>query len=250
MIAIRVKTKNRQFLSRMDNLIQQTPWVRDETLKLMAKKAVAWIIANAPVDTGRYVNAVAMAGNGAKLGPFALRLLQRSAYRDRYLEHLEGQIDRWEKKVENLDKRRMFLYPHGAPAKNSRLYNRLQRDRERALLVLARAKEEMAKMLGSDYALYIGHLYSGNAQKGRRLNTVREMVYGGSGQFVSTRTGCSVILTIHEPHGKFVEKRKRLFARAREVLRTAGIAQIGKAQSLLAARSGLSVSAGMRGAAR
>jgi len=247
MIALKVKTRNRQFLSRMDAMIRQTPMVRDESLKRMARTAVSWIISQAPVDTGRYVNAVSMAGNGAKLGPFSLRLLKRSEYRDRYLEHLEGQIYRWEKKVENLDKRRMFLYPHGAPAKNSRLYNRLQRDKDRALLVLARAKEEMQKMLGSDYALYIGHLYSGQAQKGRRLNTVREMVYGGSGKFVSTRTGCSVILTIDEPHAKFVERRKRLFAQARTVLRAQGVAEIKAAQSLLHARSGLGVSAAMKG---
>lgn len=247
MIALRVKTKNRQFLSRMDNFIRQTPMVRDESLRRMGRVAVGWIINNAPVDTGRYVNAVAMAANGATLGPFSLRLLKQSAYRERYLENLADQIDLWEKKVNNLDKRRMFLYPHGAPAKSSRLYNRLQRDRERAVLVLERAKEEMRKAVGSDFALYVGHLHSGNAQKGRRLNTVRDMVYGGSGQFVSTRTGCSVILTIHEPHGKFIEKRKRLFARAREVLRAQGIAQIKAAQSLLAARSGLSVSAAMKG---
>lgn len=249
MIAIRVKTRNRQFLTRMDALMRQTPPLRDESIRVMGTRAIEWIMHKAPRDTNRYVRAVAEAGNKATLGPVAVPTVEVfSKYLERHENVLLLQIEEWEKKSNNIRKRINFLYPKGQPAKNSRLYNKLIRQRDKTDMVLQRAKEEYQKHFDADPApLLMGLSRWRQDPKGRNLITVRTKVYGGDGKFISQKHGASVILTLKEPHAQFVEKKHKLFSTVRRVLYTQGLAEFKRTQSLLASRSGLSVSAAMKG---
>lgn len=173
------------------------------------------VVAMAPVDTGRYVRAVAQAVNFAGGGPIPVRTVTPSRHHAKYVGALKRQVDAWERYAKWRRERLNYLYPGGSPRRGRTAFYRglaaqvrMAEKRER------RAREELAKALTNDDALFVGLLHSGRSVDGR-LATVRTKVYGGVGIVVETPRGAEARLTVLEPHARFLERRLRLFARAK-----------------------------------
>ncbi len=182
----------------------------------VATAAGMHVLAMAPVDTGRYVRAVAQAVNAAGGGPLPVRSVSASGRHARVVELLSRQAADWGRYLAWREKRLAYLYPRGAPSRGrTAAFRRMQSEVRMASRRLARAREELRKALANDDALLMGHINSGRAQSGRQLLTVRTKIYGGVGRVEDTPRGAQAVLTILEPHGRFLERRLRLFARAK-----------------------------------
>lgn len=241
---VRATVNVKSFLRRMDRLQRQIPEVRDKAVKESVRHGTVWIITNAPKDTRRFVRGTAMAANAAECGPVPVAQVQRSNRHDEYVQQLEEQVGRWQNMVEWNTGRRDYLYPNGAPQriKRSGLYFKLTREIEKAEHLLMRAKEELGKATNNESILLIGYGTGfSRQQKGRKLSTVREKVYGGTGRFVSEKYAAWAELNILEPHAKFVERKYRLFYQAIGVTRAFGIGKLNTNLRTLARKSGFEV---------
>lgn len=241
---ITVKTSHREFARRMDRLQRQIPEVRDAAIKESVRHGSIWIVKEAPKDTRRFIRGVAQAANAADCGPVPIAQVRRSSRHDEFVQQLEDQALRWRDRVEWIEGRRDYLYPNGAPQKVKRgsLYQKLTRELEKAEKVLNRAKEELEKATSGESILLFGYGPGFiRRQKGRKLSTVRDKVYGGTGRFVSERYAAWAELNILEPHAKFVERKYRLFYQAIGVTRVYGIGKLRANLKAIAQNSGFKV---------
>lgn len=213
------------FQTRMRRLGREARPVRDGIIQQAVRDAVAVVVYRAPRDTQRWVRAVAQAANAAQAGPQAVAEVRPGKHHPRIVELLESQVDRLEKKAARLAERRRALYPKGPPAKGSAFFRRIAGEENRALTLLARSRDELAKARSSDSVLLFGFL-SGQTQKGRALLTVRLPIYGGTGEFVSGHEAAYCRMVIREPHHRFVEARHHLFAAARKSVSAHGIGRL------------------------
>lgn len=241
---IKARTTFREFASRMERLQRQVPQVRDKAIKESVRHGSIWIVKEAPKDTRRFIRGVAEAANAAECGPVPIAQVRRSSRHDEYVEQLEDQVLRWQDSVQRLQDRRDFLYPNGPPKRRGRssLYAKLEREIDKAERVLMRAREELQKATDGEAILLFGYGPGFiRQQKGRKLSTVRDKVYGGTGRFISDRYAAWAELTILEPHAKFVERKHQLFFRAVGVTRAYGIGKLRQDLRTMAKNSGFKV---------
>lgn len=211
-------------LKRMNDAIRRRlPDARKAALRALVTEAFDPVIREAPRDTNRYVRGWIMACRdlGATRAP--VPQVQPSRYRAEIMAILEDQaasiaraiarkravLDRW-----YTAKGRPVTRGYGA---------KLRREIERLEKRLRRAVEELSKAQGQPAALLFDAV-----RGGRKLSTVREKIYGGSGVYLEA--GGKLFARLHnkEPHARLVERRTQLLKRAQTRARTRGLKRASK----------------------
>lgn len=209
-----------------------------------------------PRDTNRYVRAWIDAGNRAGVTSMPLPPVVASRNQDRYIEKLRAQVEFWAGRV-RYARGRMAQYEQWDAAAPPRrdgsprakrvaqpYYKKMKRLEQTSLRRLQRAGEELAKaQQGGDGFLFFDAEGVVQRRQGRKLSTVREKVYGGTGRVWQAGTRIVVELRNREPHGVIIERHPHLghpVATAKEIVRTAGLAPVSRAyKKELIARSPL-----------
>lgn len=226
----------------MRQLERQGRVVRDEAIKKTVHAGLEWIVKNSPVDTARYIRAVAQAGNSAEAGPLYEMPVRDSKRKDDYIDRLVMWLEGAKAAEEAAQGKLDFLYPHGPPLKprRSSLYASLVRKRDKAASDVSRATEQMEKATSNTGVLFFGSLW-GNTRSGRSRPTVRTAIYGGTGSFVSSGTQAKCTLLIKEPHARFVETKHKLFSKASAVMRKFGVGRFPRDVAAIAIGAGFKV---------
>lgn len=167
-------------------------------------------------DTRRYARALAQMGNGTGIGFIPVLPVQPSKYALVIRDRLVEQVQYFETKLADQQALLQRYYP-GGPPKNPRseYYRNLTRDIRKTEKLLQRSKEELEKVNGEggESSLLIGGFFGLDyLQKGRKLATVRNKVYGGETHFITGRNADFVVLHNKEPHASIVEARDRIMA--------------------------------------
>ncbi len=223
-------------------------------------------------DTRRYVRGWQMAGRD--LGVWdVVEPVRPSASAERHIETLEKQIARLEKSIGILEKdakekRRLFdlwFTSRGRKVtpKGRQMLRRAARAEDRAKVLyelLGRAERELEKYLASPGAIVFYAArgarsrakanLDGTKRKStrRRLTTVRDKVYGGTGRIIFSGATARVTLHNKEAHTSLVERRYHTVREARRVAQqTAPARRLGaKALGELGLEGGSGRSAGRK----
>lgn len=191
--------------------------LREFTRHLMTRVAIT-----AKHDTNRYVRGFLLAGKelGATVPP--IPAIQPSKYAERIRDLIETQKEQLGFRLGKLTRELNAMYPDGRPKRpRSTAYaDMFKRERELTNLY-EKSKRELDRLNeGGDTTLLIGFLNSGNAQRGRKLLTVRHKVYGGTGTWVQSRGAVYAVVTNKEPHAKILERKWGAFTGAISSLRS------------------------------
>lgn len=202
-------------------MVRQIPEASKRQLRDMTTTLMARVSATAKRDTNRYVRGFLMAGRdlGANVGP--IPNVQPSKHAKRIRELIERQVERFGFALGKTKRELEYLYPLGRPKRpRSTAYAELFAKERELEKLYQRAKEELDKLNeGGEATLLIGFLHSGQAQKGRKLLSVRHRVYGGDGKFVVSRGATYAVVTNREPHAKILEKKWGAFKKSLSALR-------------------------------
>lgn len=206
-----------------DSLRRRMGGARKAALRAMVEAAFEPMIREAPRDTNRFVRGWIMAARDVKATRVAVPAVKPSRYRAEILAILEGQVAVL---ARALDRKRGVLdrWYTARGRSVSRGYGaRLRREVAAAERRLRRAVEELAKARGESAALLFDAV-----RGGRRVSTVRERIYGGSGAYLEA--GGRVFARLHnkEPHARIVERRTGLLRRANSRARRAGLRRAGR----------------------
>lgn len=185
---------------------------RREAVVVMAGDFVtsALAIANSIRDTNRYVNGWAQAGNAVGAGPFPVRPLRPSKYLAQARKALLEQIrkfDQWAA-TERREK-----------GKVSKRTQNLQR----------RSREELGKLTSTSIVFGVR---GGESNRNLRVS-VRDKVYGGTGQIIELNggpNGGQTIVLLHnkEAHSTIVEHNHKVRALAGARARAFGVRSVGQ----------------------
>ncbi len=240
---------DRKFRAIVDRLrVAQEP--RLAALKSQGELFIDEVDRRTPRDTNRLIRGWYQAANDADLTYRPLPPLSPSSRREKWLEVLREQVAYWEAEVAE-QTRYITLYEEedakspltktGRKRKrrtSQPFYRKMVRLRRRAEKRLTRATEELNKALETEAIVLVDQGRFGADVRGykagrkaftksglRKLTTVRDRIYGGSGSI--ERVGRLLILTLHnlEFHASFVERMARFghpVRTAKMIVRQAG----------------------------
>ncbi|MBL8762320.1 MAG: hypothetical protein JNL50_13570 [Phycisphaerae bacterium] len=187
------------------------------TLTIMrAEKLLAAIERLARRDTNRYVRGWMQAGTGAGLRVGVMPPLQKSKRRDEFLRKLDDQVRLWRGVAE----RKQAVLRDWYTRKNRRpdaFSRKLTSEINKAERRAARAEDELRKFLtaGTSAVLFFDAGAFVERFNKRKLSTVRDKVYGGTGRVVDSPFGTFILLHNKEPHPTILERRFRTVATAK-----------------------------------
>lgn len=236
-----VRVDDSAFRAKLRRMRNESPQASAETVAEIGVLFLDVVAGAAPVATGRFKRAVQMARNDlariAGLNVVALEPIDADGGMDRVrdlerqLERVQGQIEYWER----LRDRNLAKSPKTARGKPPESWPS-HRDILRRLRKLEKLERSAVQQLvryaqataGGESVLFIGARANAQSTSVRSLVTVRTKVYGGRGTVTRQGQAWTAEGVILEPHGRFVDKRMRLGARAKVVLQTSGARRVSK----------------------
>lgn len=203
-------------------MTRKIPEASKAQLRQITTSLMRRIAATAKRDTNRYVRGFLMAGKelGAEVG--LIPSVQPSKYAERIRELIQDQIATYAERLRVVQEQIDWMYPLGPPKKpRTTQYAEMFVMKQKWEKLLERSIAEVEKLnKGGDSTLLIGFLHSGQAQKGRKLITVRHKIYGGAGRFVDSHGTVYAVVINKEPHAKILEKKHRTFGNALSAVRS------------------------------
>ncbi|MEM1185218.1 MAG: hypothetical protein AAGI53_09475 [Planctomycetota bacterium] len=220
----RARVDDRNFRAIMAALRKARARVGAKTLRAGAEVFVDVVTEITPRDTNRLVRGWVLAANDAGLDIRAVPPIRPSTRRDQWLEALTEQVDYWQGKVKRFaglrelyerEDRANPLKKDGTPRKRRTrqpYYRKLGRRLRQAERRLGRAEEELAKAAESEGFLFFdrgGFAFgSGSYTKSglRKLTSVRDQLYGGTGEVRHVNRKTYLRLHNLEPHATLIER--------------------------------------------
>lgn len=210
---------------RVKEATARSPRARLAALKEAVELVVKRVVLTARRDTRRYVRAWIIAANQAGLWYNTPPAVQRSRFADKLKDRLEIQLDRevmWLRRTEASLKfweERYNLW-YGRTGRRGKWERdcRAKRDKarknvERQKKLVEQARAELAKYASGNEGQLV--VFRRRAKSRRNITvTVREKIYGGSGEAVSEGDRAVITLRNLEPHARIVEKRYGTVTRA------------------------------------
>lgn len=199
---MKLKADNRQLRRKLGALDRNTPAASAAALKGVMGGAMDEIIRGTPVDTARLKAGYAQAANAAGLGPFPVPAIKESKNYGAAVDKLTDQLAFWQRIVDRYERE----------GRTDKWYRRAVRTRDQAAAQLAKLTKT---------SVVVG-LFANAGGPGRRLKTtVRDKVYGGTGEF--RMVGGMPFYRIHnrEFHATFVERGQKGNSRGNYVVKTA-----------------------------
>lgn len=215
-MAITCKVDSRGLMEKLRALDRNRPEARKAAALAMAHEVVRVAVVIAPKDTNRYVNGFAQAANAAGAGPIPVRPLRASRVHDEIVRKLRQQVAFWEFIVRDAEAKGRTQYK-GKKSGETRSYRKAKDN-------LRKAREQLEKVDPTSIAFGL------RGSSGRSLNlTVRNKIYGGTGEVVETPAVTFVRLHNLEAHATIVEKKFGVMKRAGSVARAMGARSVGRA---------------------
>lgn len=190
---------------------------RTEAAGNVAGVFVEVVVELTPNDTNRLDNGWIEAGNDAGVTSKPLLPFNKSSRHQEYLDRLEKEIKKTEASLSRFKgwMRRYEAEDLTNPVKKNgrrrkrrtsqpyyRKMKRLVAKFEKRLVKLNEAYESLAS--GGSPLVFL------SGSRRRKYTTIRDTWYGGSGEVMRDGDRDLVLLTNHEPHGRFVERNWRL----------------------------------------
>lgn len=203
--------------ARLRALDRNRPDARKSAALAMAHEVVRVAVVIAPKDTNRYVNGFAQAANKAGAGPISAPPIRASRVHDEIVRKLRQQAAFWEFIVRDAETKGRTLYRVRGKSGETKSYRKAKQN-------LAKAREQLKKVDPTSIAFGL------RGSSGRSLNlTVRNKIYGGTGEVVETPAVTFVRLHNLEAHATIVEKKFGVMKKAGAVARAMGARSVGRA---------------------
>jgi hypothetical protein len=198
-----------------------------QVAKQGADMFVGFMNQHAPRDTGRYLAGWIEAGNAANVGPTRMAPALRDS---RWAEKLEAALDRQIDRLVVQINAKAGVLDAWYFSKNRPIDSwarKKQFEIARLSRALQRAVETKKKYLNAEGPVIAFDIFSNGrrvrtasgSMKQLRQTTIRDKVYGGTGEIVQRDTGPVVMLHNREPHVTLVERKHRLITRANAAVR-------------------------------
>lgn len=200
-----------------------------------------------PKDTNRAANGWLLAGRSAGVTHTPLLPYQPSSRSQDFYAKLEAQVRYYQNRVDGAEARleqyrRADAEKAGMLTRAGRPYKKrmdqphareIQRRLRKDQRLLRRAEEELEKARNADGGAFIFFDADGavGRKQNRRLSTVRNKIYGGTGEMVVSTVGVRVIFENLEPHIRIIERHPHLghpVRTAYAMARSAGMAMAQK----------------------